>query len=123
MPSDFLSLGISLHVWPQSLPTLEATTPRNHSPYNTPLASQSPGLQNTLPESPGTICVIVVYVLFCGICIIKWILKKAEHDSIMGETIGGPANRKDDSASLEAAFTWITPSHFPTSDSGPHGSL
>ena len=41
----------------------------------------------------------------------------------MGETTVGPANCKDDSASLEAHYTWIKPCHFLTSDSGPQGSL
>lgn len=43
-------------------------------------------------------CIIVICALFCGICVIKRVLKKTEHDSIMGEKIGGPANCKDDSA-------------------------
>lgn len=46
-----------------------------------------------------------------------------EHESIMREIPGGSTNYKDDSARLEAAYTWLTPSHFLTSGSGPHESL
>lgn len=41
---------------------------------------------------------------------------------MMGETTGGSANCKGDSAGLEAAYTWLTPSPFLTSGSGPHKS-
>lgn len=50
-------------------------------------------------------------------------LKKAEHDSIMGETTEGPDTYKDDLATLETPYTWITPHQFLTSDSGSQGSL
>lgn len=49
--------------------------------------------------------------------------KKAEHDSIMGETTEGPDTYKDDLATLETPYTWITPHQFLTSDSGSQGSL
>lgn len=39
----------------------------------------------------------------------------------MGKTTGAPASRKDDSASLEAAYTWTTPSHILTVIQGPMG--
>lgn len=46
-----------------------------------------------------------------------------EHEAIMRETTRGSTNNKDDPATLEAAYTRLTPSHFLTSGSGPHESL
>lgn len=68
---------------------------------------------------------LIYFSMFMYDCVVHFIYYKMtsqkEPKSVMGETTAGSANCKDDSACLEAIYTWISPIF--TRDSGSQGSL